>query len=454
MIPKKLSSVRFLLCPAAMFLLSLAVAPKAHAVAFAPCGGEPFAFENADVNVVILPYFQSGSSPHQLGGLGSRLSLLVKLETLYGAMAYDRWGIVLLTGPKEKCDPETIAKDLLAAKRIHPGGRLIMVWGKLYQQDENVYVQTFAKSYRSPLPDEKVTPPEVAMRIGDETFGGRIIGDDFAFPPEQLPIKVMTAIEDNFKKAVFLYDAPHLDSPKTSIPLDQFRKCAECPDSLAFTVEGREGDWIHVRDRNGKAGYLLAHLEGINLNQRLPEVSFLQGLVGFLRYAPEVSNEESSPRSAALQVAQQALMEYSRREETAQEPETKAAALQLAGILEFAQDQRHPSQQFDDAYQLVPYSADSRNLAAMFRLYREYNSSTADVRPREVASDFVAAIALDTMNSLALANLQSFYELLASPSTEIKVTPDFRIPPSEIKDSLEKVKGIRQSLAAKLLGGP
>jgi hypothetical protein len=62
----------------------------------------------------------------------------------------------------------------------------------------------------------------------------------------------------------------------------------------------------------------------------------------------------------------------------------------------------------------------------------------------------VAAAALDPQNPLVLANLQSFYELLASPAAQARVNPDFAIKPSEIRDSLEKVKSIRRGLAAKL----
>ena len=131
-----------------LWLTLLCVAPLANAVGFARCGGRPFAFKDADVNVVILPYFQSGQSSHDLSGLGSQLALLVKLDTLYRAMTYDKWGIVLLAGPKEQCKPETIAFDLLLSGMVHPGSRLIVVWGTLYQQDENVYVQTFARYYR------------------------------------------------------------------------------------------------------------------------------------------------------------------------------------------------------------------------------------------------------------------------------------------------------------------
>ncbi len=441
-------TIRLLLSASAFWLASLLVVPQARAVAISSCGGEPFAFENAEVNVVILPYFQSGASPRQLDGLGSQLALLIKLETLYRAMTYDRWGIVLLTGPKKDCDPEKIANDLILMKRIHPGGRLIVVWGKLYQQDEDVYVQTFAKFFRTPLSGETVTPPEIGIEIAGKRFQGRIDGQEFSFPPEQLPISVMNAVADNFKKAVFLYDAPRLISSKTPIPLEEFRKCDDCRGALAFTVEGRDGDWIHVKTKTGQDGYLFAHLEeGVSLNQSLPEVSFLQGLMGFLRYAAQPPGTGSSRTSAAMGIAEQALLEYARRDQAALEPETKAAALQLSGILEFAQTRKDSSELFDTAYQLAPYSSDSRNLAAVFRLYRDYNSHTGNLRPRDLANDFVAAVALDPGNALALANLQNLYELLASPETLAKSNPDFAIKVSELQASIQKVKVIRGNLA-------
>src|SRR5439155_19700183 len=134
------------------------------------------------------------------------------------------------------------------------------------------------------------------------------------------------------------------------LPLDQFRRCDDCPDALAFTVEGNEGDWIHVRMKNDRDGYLLARLnQGTSLERQMPEVNFLQGLMGFLRYGAQGAGEETHP-SRAMQVAAQAFREYERRDEAAQEPETKAAALQFSGILEFDPGKQDYSEQFDSAY--------------------------------------------------------------------------------------------------------
>jgi hypothetical protein len=410
----------------------------------------PFAFKNAEVNVVILPYFQSGASPRELNGLGSQLALLIKLETLYRAMAYDHWGIVLLAGTREECDPERIAHNLFWMKQIHPGGLLIMVWGKLYQQDDDVYVQTFMKFYRNALPGESAPPPDFAIDIAGKRFQGRFEGREFAFPPEQLPIAVMNGVADNFKKAVFLYDAPQLSSRKTPLPLDDFRKCDTCQNALAFTVQGRTGDWVHVKARDGRDGYLLAHREeGASLNQNLPEVGFLEGLMGYLRYAPPKLDLDQRQTAAGMKVAQQALMEYAKRDQAASEPETKAAALQLNGILEFAQTGKDSAELFDTAYQLVPYSSDSRNLAAVFGLRRAYGSPGTNLRPRDLANDFVAAVALDPENALALANLESLYELLVLPEAKARSNPDFAISGTDLQASILKVRAIRRNLAGK-----
>jgi hypothetical protein len=429
-----------------MSTLCLALActgPSAHGIAFAQCGGRPFAFKDAEVNFIVLPYFQSGASSRDLNGLGSQLALLVKLDTLYRSIAFDKWGIVLLAGPEEQCKPETVAFDLLHLGMIHPGGRLIVVWGKLYQQDENVYVQTFARFYRSPEPGQKITAANFYMQIGGSEFEGRL-ADEFAFPPQRLPIQTMQDIAEGFSKSVFLYEAPDPNSKKTVLPLEQFRKCDRCPGALAFTVEDHQGNWVRVRKESGEVGYLLAQLpEGINLAQHMPELIFLQGLMGFGRYGQQ---KDMGP-AGTTDVADQALLNYARQELSAEEPETRAAALELSGILEFLRGEKEASERFDQAYDLVPYSSDARNLAAAFRVHRDYNLPGKKLRPQEVVSDFVAAAALDPSNSIVLQNLESFYNLLAAAAVQQKIDPEFAIRPGEIRAQLAKVRAIRQNLA-------
>jgi len=437
---------RFVHEAAIVCLIFACCAQRANAGAIAACAS-PVAFRDAQINVVILPYFQSGPSEHELNGLGSQLALLMKLETLYRAFSYDHWGITLLTGTVLQCDPELTARELLTG--IDPGGRLLVVWGRLYQQDEDVYVQTFAKFYRKPLLNERSAPPiSVGFELDGKPFHGQVPGPEFSFPPEQLPLKTMDAIAASFERAAFIYSSPDLNAPKSPLPLDRFRKCDYCEGPLAFTVIKRTGDWVQIRASTmiegvGRDGYLLAHrADQRNLIQQMPEVGFIQGLMGFLRYAGRVSDEDQAQRLAGIQAAEQAFAEYARSEQTEEEPATKAAALQLKGVLQFAESHIDATEDFDTAYENVPYDSDARNLAAMFRLYSEYSSAGRNLRARDTANDFIAAAALQPRNLFVLENLRNFYELLTSPVAQEKISPGTGIEPNEIDAQFKKLKTI------------
>ena len=427
---------------AALCLASLVAAPSAHAGGVGECR-EPFAFANAEVNVIVLPYFPAGDTRRSLSGLGSKLALLVKLETLYGAMSYDRWGVVLLSGTKEECDPERVAAKIAERKLIRPGGRMIIVWGKLFVRQDEVYEQTFAKVYRQPVPNEREARPDVELAIGGRTFRGRSGAESFAFPPAQLSVGFIDAISRNFEQAVYLYDAPSLTARKSQIRLDEFLKCDDCRGSLAFTVMRQLGNWLQVETQGmgRRIGYLAARqADGTTLDARMPEISFLHGLMGYVRY---VRARPGAANPNAMRVASDAFASYARREEAAQEPDALSAAVQFGAILDYRRSGIKSPEPFDSAYRLVPYSSDARNLAAVFRLSRGWSQAGTTLRPRDIANDFLAAAALDAENMSVLANLQSFYELIGTPAAAARVAPDAAIAPDEIRDQLGKVRAIR-----------
>ena len=433
---------RPVLLATAVCLASLAAVSSARAGGVGMCS-EPFAFSKAEVNIIVLPYFAAGSAPRSLDGVGSRLALLVKLETLYRAMSYDHWGVVLLTGTKQECDPERVAAQLLQRKMIPPGGRMIIVWGNLFVRQDEVYEQTFARAYRQPMSTERASRPDVELSIGGQSFLGRSSAESFAFPPEQLSLGFIDEISRNFEQAVYLYSAPSLTAPKTQIRLDQFVKCDDCRGSLAFTVLRQTGNWLQVemQSMGRRTGYLAARQgEGTTLAERMPEIGFLHGLMGFLR---TVRARPGASAPNAMRVASDAFASYARREEAAQEPDALSAALQLGAILDYRRGASESPAPFDSAYRLAPYSSDARNLAAVFGLRRAWGAAGSTVRPRDAANDFLAAAALDPDNALVLANLQSFYELLGRPAAAAKVAPDVAIAPDEIRTQLERVRAIR-----------
>jgi hypothetical protein len=66
------------------------------------------------------------------------------------------------------------------------------------------------------------------------------------------------------------------------------------------------------------------------------------------------------------------------------------------------------------------------------------------LKPRDAANDFLAAAALDPANTLVLANVQSFYELMAAPATAVKIDDAYAISADEVQSQLVKVRALRQ----------
>lgn len=428
----------------AVVCLAAMIAPSAaHAGALAACM-EPFAFANADVNVIVLPYFPSAIG-RPLGGLGTQLALLAHHEMLYRALSYDHWGVTLLTGPRQACDPKRVVDLLFARKLVRPGSKLIVMFGSLYQRDDDIYVQTFARTYRVPTATGREPSPDVTVQLGSTRFAARVGVDELAFPPELLSAKFIRSVADNYTKAMFVYSAPSLTASKRPLPLANEFRCDECHLGLAFGVVSRQGDWVQISMPDKSRAFLYAQQTTSDLGERMPELSFVHGLMGFLRYngaAPDATTT-SGVRAAALSLEQ-----YASREATIAEPDTRAIAWQLAGILGFTFSKVDPSERMDAAFQLVPFSAEARNLAAMFRLAHAYNAGGKSVRPRETANDFLAAAALDPANPTVLANVRSVYELLGATATAARVDSSSVVAAAEIQSQLAKIRAIQARPAA------
>ena len=165
-----------------------------------------------------------------------------------------------------------------------------------------------------------------------------------------------------------------------------------------------------------------------------------------MRYRPVLSLEntkvaaESPAVRDGMRVAEASLADYARREQSADEPESKAAALQMSGILRYALGMPDLVERFNSAYSLVPYDADARNLAALFTLRNTYLMPGQTLRPREVMNDFVAVAALDPTKPTGLANLQNFCEFMMEPAAELKIVPGTALTPAQVQSWVERVR--------------
>ena len=116
-----------------------------------PCT-RPFIFSGAAVNVVVLPY-ESAPQLSSSGGLGERLAGLLQLELLRSIAKFGSVGAVQMVGAPKDCQPDVVIAKLLgqspgAAATVRKGHGLIVVWGRIFNEGGNVFVQTFSRMLR------------------------------------------------------------------------------------------------------------------------------------------------------------------------------------------------------------------------------------------------------------------------------------------------------------------
>jgi hypothetical protein len=228
----------------------------------------PLVFEGAAVNVVVLPYSYAGRN-YSLTNLGNRLSLLVKLDVLSHILDYGSVGAVQMEMPEgvpgddRSCLPETVLPILLgmhppnvapagtfantggSANALRPGHGLVLVWGLLYEEGDDVFVQTYARFLRRDT-DETIT-----IQAGGSSFSAKPSSQFLAFTPQKFTQSELRQIEDSYRNADYVRDQPSIYSAGDLLP-PLVAKCAGqgCDDSPVyggFYFTEKRGDWIHIQ---------------------------------------------------------------------------------------------------------------------------------------------------------------------------------------------------------------
>src|SRR5438105_10802239 len=150
---------------AAGALLAVAAA-RADAGAMATCG-DAFIFQEARVNVVVLPYDYFVPEHASLSKIGQGLSLLVQMNTLSAILKYEQVGAIDLIRTSQNdtsCQPDRVWKILMAQAGARGNG-VVMVWGRIFEDGPQIYEQTFVRFARGGMPEEKWS-----LRARDRAF--------------------------------------------------------------------------------------------------------------------------------------------------------------------------------------------------------------------------------------------------------------------------------------------
>lgn len=248
-----------------LFLLSASLAQAG--IAHLDCR-YPMVFRGAAVNVVVLPYAYTGDN-HTLTNVGNRLSLLIKLDVLSHILDYGSVGAVQMEMPPglrtndRSCGPEAVLPILLGTRPPSPalvgmfannpeaqntlgsGHGLVLVWGLLYEEGDDIYVQTYVRFLR------RDTDETIAFQAGGSSFSARPSVQSLAFTPQKFTQSELQQIEHSYRKADYVRDQPNDSAPGDELPL-LVARCAgpDCDDSAihgGFYVEEKRGEWIRIQ---------------------------------------------------------------------------------------------------------------------------------------------------------------------------------------------------------------
>lgn len=406
-------------------LLSALFSGEAHAgMPHVPCQS-PFVYSGADVNVVVLPYRESGLPNVEGRGSGTRLSLLIEMDVLAHILPHGSVGAVQMEATslsdESSCRPEFVGNKLLGkfpggTATIAPGKGLVLVWGLLYQEDEDLYVQTFASFLRRDRAED------LTFSAATDKFIARPSSQMIAFAPRRLSTKDLQRIDEAFQRTNVLHTEPKDNSPGEKLGV-------EGRGVSGFWVNGRSGQWLQITrmnpDGSSTRGWLHASvgLSGASLDAPMPELNFIEGVVGYLS-ARINADANVAPDAGSAIATEGQLTEFMKVADSDQEAMAVAVAAQLEGItgllsrkdllagLTFAQPL------FERARTLVPYSGDAIALATLSEVSRASLAprSPTDALmlqdPRITAQRLAQASILDPGNPRALTNLHNFYNVV------------------------------------------
>ncbi len=437
---------------AALFVGSLFFAtPPVWAGASGDCG-HPFVFSDAAVNFVVLPFTNSDSLERPLSKTATQLTLMVQTDTIFSILKYGSVGAVRLNvrpGQQAECRPEIVAAKLLGEKQgaeqtIRPGHGLILFWGRLYEENKEIYVQSFARFVR------KGVTENVSLPLENARYEARLLDEAVAFAPQRLTLRDLAEIESEFDQYAVVHHAPVQGSPGTRMPLELSPFATP---SYVYRVSETRNEWMKIDAYGtGPSGWIHAGGDiGPFRAERMPELDFVDGVAGYLRLrgADDGDTQDASLRTVSW--AEAALKRYEKATDPTQAPLALAVAKTVHGLLEMLGPLQANSklqtalQLFQEASDLVPYSGEARNLALTTQWYLAYHNASPGIRSSVIADGWLRAAVLAPEDPTILTNLENCYELLLKRGPPPGAASSGGLDGAEIEKRLAALRSVRNS---------
>lgn len=400
-------------------LIALLCAPPAHAMQMRPCS-DPTVFEGAALNLVVMPYrvdLPAGAAGGpELRAASRQIAALVHLELLTAMLKYGAIGATDLQAENGSiCDVDEVFEQLTqpvgTPGRLRAGQAVALVWGRLFEQQGELYVQSYLRFARQG-PDGP-QPESIEAALGTAPAGltlrAALPAQALAFAPRRISRDELARVDREFRAALVLRDRPEAALPGSSI-------VAAPGQSFAYWVtdsrRGADGEWLYLRPmRAGPGGWIRARgdegRDRWSLQRWLPELAFVDAVNGFLRLrGAGLSTPERARIAGDVEAA---LADYQRAVPAELAPTVWGLGHAIRGQLAWGQGLRaDAAREFARARALLPAYAGARNLAVVTA---QLDGALDRERVQRLSDGLMAALALAPRDEFVRANLRELHAL-------------------------------------------
>ncbi len=405
----------------------------------------PKVWENAALNTVVLEYTLTGGKLNQLSAVGEELSLLLHRNLLYSVIQYGSVGAnqIKLNGTPEQNLPDNIYKKLIgilpgASQTVKPGSVLVFLWGRIYEEKNDIYVQSFLRFVRNGISEK------IEWNIKD--FDGRslqLLGalptQAVAFAPRKLSLQTMQNIESEFDHNALVRESPNVSSRGYPISRDFFQ-------SNAYRILNFTNGWMEIEPySSGKRGWVRT---GVNLLEKdirhyLPELYFAEAVAGYLRYLMSLNQNNRWPIKLDNVIA--AIDHFETAGKSVKLNDTPLALLKIIKAHIYYLSNKVP---YSDTIKLLkkaasisPGNANVANLLICSQMYDNYKKGWDKTDFNDINSRLVKILSIAPDNYTIMKNLESYYQLAGTYTGS-----GLKLSKAEIGTKLERVSKIRAAL--------
>jgi hypothetical protein len=425
-------------------VFALATGAPASAGGRLPCHAV-HVFEGAAVNALVLPYRDARSDRQLVGSVGARLSMLIQQETLFALLKYGSVGVTEVTSQDRVCEVREVIARLTSGSgpgTLAPGHGVVLLWGRLYEENDELYVQSYIRFLRRGEAETIDATLEAATPL---VLRAALPAQAVALVPRRVTKADLREIEQRARGSLMLHAEPRDGASR--------RPLAGENEPLSYGVLRTQGDWMQVRSIiTGQTGWLRARTdsEAWALRRFLPELGYLDAVAGYLRLRSSDRVPFTSDPHRMYEWVRSLFADYERAVGKDAAPESVAlgrallglAQWQVAALGEPVARRQTAARLCEEAAATAPEASMYRTMAAVTAPFAGGEATQRLTPPLAERLDaaLLGAVALDSRNVLALTNLERLYSTMEqSSASTVPYTND------ELKRRIGIVRGALES---------